>query len=160
MCGLSGIYSNSQPHNLLKNQTEKMLNIALHRGPDDQGIFSSNNCAIGLNRLAIIDLETGHQPIENENGNLILVCNGEIYNYKQLKSQLEQKNHTFYTNSDVEVILHLFEQEGINGFQKLDGMFGFVLLDVKPIVFIPGSCRHKAFLLYPGKGRYYLFCSL
>ena len=71
MCGLSGIYSNSQPHNLLIFQTERMLNVALHRRPDDQGVFFSKNCAIGLNRLSIIDLETGHQLIENENENLI-----------------------------------------------------------------------------------------
>ena len=131
MCGLAGIYSNSKQINNLKENTLKMLNIARHRGPDDQGVFSNDICAIGLNRLSIIDLETGHQPIENEDGNLILVCNGEIYNYKQLREELKQKNHVFRTNSDVEVIIHLFEQEGINGFQKLDGMFAFALLDVK-----------------------------
>jgi len=66
-----------------------MLYVARHRGPDEQGIFFNGNCAIGLNRLSIIDLETGHQPIVSEDGNLVLVCNGEIYNYKQLRSELK-----------------------------------------------------------------------
>ena len=129
MCGIAGIFSDSQPQNSLIDRTADMLNVARHRGPDDQGIIYNGNCAFGLNRLSIIDLKTGHQPIENEDGNLVLVCNGEIYNYKQLRSQLEQKNHTFRTNSDVEVILHLFEQEGVDGFHRLDGMFAFALLD-------------------------------
>ena len=67
MCGIAGIFSDSQLQNSLKDRTVDMLNVARHRGPDDQGIFSNGNCALGLNRLSIIDLETGHQPIENEN---------------------------------------------------------------------------------------------
>jgi asparagine synthase (glutamine-hydrolysing) len=131
MCGLAGLYSVTPVHFDPKDAVKNMLDVARHRGPNDQGFYTTSTAAIGLNRLSIIDLTTGHQPIENENGNLVLVCNGEIYNYKPLKSQLENKGHIFRTKSDVEVILHLYEEEGVESFERLDGMFSFALLDKK-----------------------------
>ena len=131
MCGLAGIYSKNKNIAQEDSAVKKMLNVALHRGPNNQGVFSLGNCQIGLNRLSIIDLKTGNQPIFSKDGNLVLVCNGEIYNYKDLKKILEKDGYIFQTNSDVEVIIYIYEKFGIDGFSRLDGMFAFALFDKK-----------------------------
>jgi asparagine synthase (glutamine-hydrolysing) len=102
-----------------------------HRGPDDVGLFSDNGIALGHTRLSIIDIETGHQPLSNEDETIHLVINGEIYNYKSLQQDLISRGHRLRTQSDCEVIVHLYEEEGENCVDKLDGMFAFALWDSK-----------------------------
>ena len=100
-----------------------------HRGPDDDGYHVDGGCGIGMRRLSIIDLSTGHQPISNEDGSVWVVFNGEIYNYKGLRDDLIRAGHQFRTNSDTETLIHLYEQEGVDGIRKLRGMFTFAIWD-------------------------------
>ena len=106
-----------------------MAATLIHRGPDSAGYFTSNHLGLGFRRLSIIDLESGDQPIFNEDGSIVLLCNGEIFNYLELRRQLESKGHRFSTNSDVEVLLHLYEEEEFTFLNKLNGQFAFVLYD-------------------------------
>jgi len=108
---------------------EFLLNGIAHRGPDEKGVFFFKHAALGMRRLSIIDLEGGNQPISNESGNLQLVLNGEIYNYLELRKKLIDKGHVFKTNSDTEVIVHLYEEHGLDFLSKLQGMFCFALFD-------------------------------
>lgn len=101
----------------------------IHRGPDDEGFFISGDIGLGMRRLEIIDLETGHQPIHNEDKTIWVILNGEIYNYKDLRQALEEKGHSFYTKSDTEVLVHLYEEFGERCLELLNGMFGFALWD-------------------------------
>ncbi|MGD2156875.1 MAG: asparagine synthetase B, partial [Anaerolineales bacterium] len=104
-----------------------MLRTIIHRGPDDEGIYTKGRIGLGNRRLSIIDLPGGHQPICNEEGNIWIVFNGEIYNYKSLRRDLEQKGHHFRTQSDTEVIVHLYEDFGERCVEKLNGMFAFAI---------------------------------
>lgn len=104
-----------------------MRRLVRHRGPDDHGQFESDRGGLGHQRLSIIDLETGHQPITDESGKRYVVCNGEIYNFQELRSRLN--GHTFTTRSDTEVIVHLYENMGPDCVKLLDGMFAFALID-------------------------------
>lgn len=101
----------------------------VHRGPDDDGLHVADRVALGLRRLSIIDLSGGHQPIANEDGSVVVVCNGEIYNFKGLRSELQSRGHVFRTGSDVEVLVHLYEEHGPGFVTHLRGMFGFALWD-------------------------------
>lgn len=112
---------------LLHRMTGKLV----HRGPDSAGYFVDYYVALGFRRLSIIDLESGDQPIYNEDGSVVLMCNGEIFNYLELKKVLIQKGHSFRTNSDVEVLLHLYEEQGIDFLDKINGQFAFVIYDRK-----------------------------
>jgi asparagine synthase (glutamine-hydrolysing) len=103
----------------------------IHRGPDDEGRYIDGACGIGMRRLSIIDLDGGHQPLSNEDGTLWLVANGEIYNFRELRRELEGAGHRFRTRSDCEVILHAYEQYGPSFVEHLNGMFGFALWDVR-----------------------------
>jgi len=100
-----------------------------HRGPDDEGFHVDGGCALGMRRLSIIDLATGHQPISNEDRSVWVVFNGEIYNYQPLRRDLIAKGHRFATNSDTETLVHLYEQEGPDGLCRLRGMFAFAIWD-------------------------------
>jgi len=106
-----------------------MCDAILHRGPDDQGIYTDHEISFGMRRLAIIDLSGGHQPIHNEDESVWLVFNGEIYNFNELRSDLLQMGHEFYTSSDTEVIVHLYEEYGEDCLTHLRGMFAFALWD-------------------------------
>ena len=108
-----------------------MLATISHRGPDDQGVFIDKDIVLGIRRLSVIDLVNGHQPIHNEDESLWIVYNGEIYNFSELRGYLEKKGHIFYTKSDTEVILHLYEEYGRDCVNKLNGMFAFVIWDKK-----------------------------
>lgn len=133
MCGIAGI-SYSAPSSDIGGILENMSSALVHRGPDDQGIIVADNGSAGLahRRLSIIDLsDHGRQPLINEDGTLALVCNGEIYNYQELRADLERKGHRFASNSDSEVILHLFEELGAGAVEKLRGMFAFAVLDLR-----------------------------
>ncbi len=101
----------------------------VHRGPDDEGLFCEGPVALAARRLSIIDLAHGHQPIENEDGSAVVVQNGEIYNYRELKRELEGKGHRFATNCDTEVLVHLWEEEGERFVERLRGMFAIALWD-------------------------------
>ena len=100
-----------------------------HRGPDGRGVHGGPGVGLGVQRLAIVDLATGDQPIGNEDGSVLVVCNGEIYNHVALRAWLEARGHRFRTGSDVEVIVHLYEEEGVESVSALRGMFAFALWD-------------------------------
>jgi asparagine synthase (glutamine-hydrolysing) len=107
----------------------RMCDVIRHRGPDSRGTFSGEGVGLGIQRLAIIDLETGDQPIMNEDDTVVVVLNGEIYNFRELRSELEQAGHRFRSRSDTEVIVHLYEDLGDDCVQRLRGMFAFALWD-------------------------------
>ena len=129
MCGIAGFTGCAD-----KSLLEKMCDVMLHRGPDDIGIYCDKHAelSIGMRRLSIIDLDGGHQPISNEDGSLIVICNGEIYNSPELRKELLSRGHTFKTkNSDVEVLVHLYEEYGTDCLSRLNGMFAFIIYDKK-----------------------------
>lgn len=129
MCGIAGSYgyagrSPADPHVL-----DRMLDVIWHRGPDDSGTFVQDGVAMGTRRLSIIDLEGGHQPMKSEDGSVVVVQNGEIFNYRDLLSSLRQRGHTIATASDTESIVHLYEDHGADFVQSLRGMFGIAVWD-------------------------------
>lgn len=129
MCGIAGSALCERPASpaLLR----KMCDQIVHRGPDDAGYHLDAGCAIGMRRLSIIDLNTGHQPISNEDQTIWVVFNGEIYNYQALRSNLIGQGHRFTTQTDTEVLAHLYEQEGVAGIARLRGMFAYALWDAR-----------------------------
>lgn len=128
MCGISGVWEFNS--NVDKSILQKMNKIQFHRGPDDSGIIVSNRVGLGHQRLSIIDLSIkGKQPMSNENNTVWVVFNGEIYNFKNLREELERKNHRFKSDTDTEVIIHGYEEWGVNLVYKLRGMFAFAIYD-------------------------------
>jgi len=136
MCGICGMVNLYQEHLVEYSDLKRMCDVMIHRGPDDEGIKLDGNVGIGMRRLSIIDLVTGHQPIANEDGSIWIVCNGEIYNYIALRDDLEKKGHIFRTRSDVESILHAYEEYGEECCQKLNGMFAFIIWDSNKNLFL------------------------
>lgn len=132
MCGIVGF--NWEDKNLLK----KMMTSIEHRGPDDNGYYIDKNISLGHQRLSIIDLSAkGKQPIYNEDKSIIINFNGEIYNYKLLRKELENKGHKFYTDTDTEVIVHAYEEYGIDCVKQFNGMFAFAIYDTnKKTIFL------------------------
>ena len=106
-----------------------MLDTIVHRGPDDSGTYVNNRLAMGMRRLSIIDVDGGHQPIRNESGDVVIVFNGENYNFVELRDELSKRGHTFSTRSDVETVVHLYEEDGAKVVEHLRGMYGFALWD-------------------------------
>lgn len=131
MCGINGILELNSHKKVAHEIIAKMNKAIFHRGPDEEGYFDGGSIGLGSRRLSIIDIASGQQPIFSENNELVIVFNGEIYNYQVLKQILLRKGHRFKTNSDTEVILHLFEEEGENCVKKLDGMFSLAIWNVK-----------------------------
>jgi asparagine synthase (glutamine-hydrolysing) len=129
MCGIAGTYDMRREGRVDPSVVERMGATLTHRGPDDAGRFVHQNVGLAFRRLAIIDLEGGNQPICNEDSSLVLMCNGEIFNYRELRSQLLARGHQFRTNCDVEVIVHLYEEYGTGCLDKLNGQFAFVIYD-------------------------------
>ncbi len=129
MCGICGILNFERNELVDENLLYKMTNVVHHRGPDDEGFYLERNIGLGVRRLAVIDLETGHQPIHNEDETIWIVSNSEIYNFKDLRKDLEKKGHRFYTKSDTEVIVHLYEDYGTDCVGYLRGMFAFAIWD-------------------------------
>jgi asparagine synthase (glutamine-hydrolysing) len=128
MCGIAGILNRGgKPASL--DVLRPMCSAMAHRGPDDEGFYVSGSVGLGMRRLSIIDLQTGHQPVRNEDGSLWVVLNGEIYNYRELREDLERRGHRFYTTTDTESIVHLYEEYGEACVEKLRGMFCFALWD-------------------------------
>jgi len=132
MCGIAGYYKYKNRNPLEDNEIlGKMIDSIKHRGPDDKGSYSDDYVELGFRRLSIIDIQGGHQPIFNENKSLVLVFNGEIYNYIELRGELIKKGHVFESNCDSEVIIHLYEQYGLDFVNRLDGMFAICLWNKK-----------------------------
>jgi asparagine synthase (glutamine-hydrolysing) len=131
MCGVCGIYHYENGKKIDTGVLESMCNVIAHRGPDDSGYFIDGELGLAMRRLIVIDPTTGHQPLFNEDKSLALVFNGEIYNFKTVRDSLQAAGHTFSTQSDGEVILHLYEDEGFECVHKLRGMFAFALWDHK-----------------------------
>ena len=131
MCGIAGFIDSQRRDEDATELIERMCQVIRHRGPDDQGIWVSHGVALGMRRLAIIDLASGHQPIFNEDKSILIVFNGEIYNYQELRETLSGYGHRFQTTSDTEAIIHAYEQYGDECVQHLRGMFVFAIWDRK-----------------------------
>src|SRR2546425_10919637 len=128
MCGIAGIVRlDSAPVD--RELLARMNDAIRHRGPDDDGFYVSGAVGLGMRRLAIIDLKSGQQPIHNQDRTAWIVFNGEIYNYRELRDQLEKLGHTFYTNSDTEAIVHAYDEYGADCPKHLRGMFAFAIWD-------------------------------
>src|SRR6185436_8826253 len=128
MCGIVGqVQPRGTP--VAAGLPERMCALLEHRGPDARGIHRDGNVALGIQRLRVIDLNTGDQPIYNEDRSVAVVLNGEIYNYRELREELRGRGHTLATHGDTEVIAHLYEEEGPALVQRLNGMFAFALWD-------------------------------
>lgn len=169
MCGISGIIEPKIKHK--DKVIEAMVSRIIHRGPDEDGFYVDKNVGLGMRRLSIIDLSSGHQPITSEDENLLIFFNGEIYNYLELKKTLVEKNYKFKTDSDTEVILHMYEEYGEKMLTQLRGMFTFCIYDIekkevfvardffgiKPLYYlvqnekiVAFSSEAKSFLSFPG----------
>src|SRR5215510_4136204 len=120
MCGIAGIVS-AEPDGVEAATIHRMCETLVHRGPDDEGVLVKDGAGLGMRRLSIIDLAGGHQPVFNEDRSAWVVFNGEIYNFPELRAELERGGHRFYTKTDTEVIIHLYEEAGDECVQKLRG---------------------------------------
>jgi asparagine synthase (glutamine-hydrolysing) len=127
MCGIAGAIHRQS----VRERVERMCDVLAHRGPDDEGIHEDGDVAIGMRRLSIIDVAGGHQPISNEDGTIWVVFNGEIYNHGRLRAELQRAGHVFQTHSDTEVLVHLYEEAGPDGFARLSGMFAVAIWDAR-----------------------------
>jgi len=172
MCGIAGFVDTTSPPDWdaagAGQMVEAMCSAIRHRGPDDQGTWINRGVALGMRRLSIIDLATGHQPIHNEDGTVWVVFNGEIYNFRELRRTLESAGHRFYTNTDTETIVHAYEEWGPQAIARLRGMFGLAVWDdrtrtlllardrvgIKPLYFAPVGSR-----LYFGSELKSLLCA-
>ena len=129
MCGICGVYNVRSKESVPPELIERMAGAISHRGPDESGAYLDGSVGLGIMRLSIIDLTGGHQPISNETGDVWVVFNGEIWNYKELRKELTEKSHRFSTNSDTETIVHAYEEYGLACVRHLHGMFGFAIWD-------------------------------
>jgi asparagine synthase (glutamine-hydrolysing) len=129
LCGIAGIVNkNSAP--VYKGDIIRMTDAMAHRGPDDAGVFTDGPVGLGHRRLSIIDLSSaGHQPMHNEDGQIALVFNGEVYNFRELRNHLEDRGHRFHSQTDTEVVVHAYEEWGENCVTRFNGMFAFALWD-------------------------------
>jgi len=173
MCGILGIINLERGRPADERAAREMAAAQVHRGPDDEGFYFNGPVALGMRRLAIIDLPGGHQPMANEDGSVWVVFNGEIYNFAELRAELLERGHQFRTHSDTEVLVHLYEEHGDDLVTRLNGMFAFALWDErrarllaardrmgeKPLYFTdtPGAfvfaSELKSLLAHPGVGR-------
>ena len=173
MCGFLGIINLERGRPADERAAREMAAAQAHRGPDDEGFYFNGPVALGMRRLAIIDLPGGHQPMANEDGSVWVVFNGEIYNFAELRAELLERGHQFRTHSDTEVLVHLYEEHGDDLVTRLNGMFAFALWDErrarllaardrmgeKPLYFTdtPGAfvfaSELKSLLAHPGVGR-------
>src|SRR6476660_9618740 len=132
MCGITGwanLDAHTPPPDGAKELLHAMCERMVHRGPDSEGLFVASGAALGMRRLAIIDLVTGEQPAFNEDKSIAVILNGEIYNYREVRADLEKRGHTFRSASDTEVLPHLYEEYGDGMMRELNGMFAFALWD-------------------------------
>jgi asparagine synthase (glutamine-hydrolysing) len=170
MCGICGIFHSERTQRVDRETLVAMNRQIVHRGPDDDGFFVEQNVGLAMRRLSIIDIQTGHQPLSNEDGTVWIVFNGEIYNHRDLRNDLQSRGHRYRTQSDTETIVHLYEEYGRECVNHLRGMFAFAIWDrasrtlflardrlgIKPLYYrydrnklLFGS-EIKAILAYPG----------
>jgi len=131
MCGITGIIHLDGQGSVDRTLLREMTALLRHRGPDDEGFYEAPGVGLGHRRLSIIDLDTGRQPMGNEDGSIQVVFNGEIYNFLDLRQQLQSKGHLFRTGSDTEVLVHGYEEWGERLARHLNGMFAFVIWDAR-----------------------------
>ena len=129
MCGICGIVQLNDSFSIRRETLQRMNDVIYHRGPDDEGFYTDNKAGLAMRRLSIIDLSGGHQPIQNEEGTIQIIFNGEIYNFQELRHKLEAAGHHFATHSDTEAIVHGYEEYGVDVVHHLRGMFGFAIWD-------------------------------
>jgi asparagine synthase (glutamine-hydrolysing) len=131
MCGIAGQFNFQRGEPVERETIVRMARSVAHRGPDDEGFFIAGPVGLGFRRLSIIDLASGHQPMSDAEETVWIIFNGEIYNYKELRGELQSKGHQFRTNSDTEVIIHGYKEWGTDVFNHLNGMFGLAIWDVR-----------------------------
>ena len=160
MCGICGIFLSDRERHVSRPGLAAMNRRIFHRGPDDEGYFVEENVGLAMRRLSIIDVKTGQQPLTNENHDITIVYNGEIYNHTELRADLERKGHRYRTRSDTETIVHLYEEYGRDCVKHLRGMFAFVIWDRRKRVLFAARDRLgiKPFY-YRWDGRSFLFAS-
>lgn len=155
MCGIYGILDLGSGRHADPALAQRMGDVARHRGPDDAGCFAGGAILLGMRRLSIIDVAGGHQPLASADGSIQVVCNGEIYNFRELRHELEAGGVRFATGSDSEVLVHLYARHGPSMVERLDGMFGFAIWDgarqrlvlgrdrlgIKPLYYVVGDGR-------------------
>lgn len=161
MCGICGKINTDTNKKVDHNLMERMCSVLCHRGPDDGGVYLKDNVGLGHRRLSVLDVSSaGRQPMKNEDGTVWIVCNGEIYNFLELRKDLEKKGHVFSSNSDTEAIIHLYEEKGVDCLQDLRGMFAFALWDVKEkSLFMARDRLGKKPLVYSFSSKGLLFAS-
>src|ERR1700723_1891675 len=131
MCGICGQFNFGDRAPVCRKTVERMASSISHRGPDDEGYYIAGPLGLGFRRLSIIDLEGGHQPMSDQEESIWVIFNGEIYNFPELKSELEGFGHVFQTKSDTEVIVHGYKQWGDDVLNPLTGMFGLAIWDAR-----------------------------
>lgn len=157
MCGICGIHDPAGPS---RAQLERLTETLRHRGPDDEGYYIEGPLGLGHRRLSIIDLDGGRQPISNEDGTVWIVYNGEIYNYRELRRELEEQGHRFRTDTDTETIVHLYEEYGRECVQRLRGMFAFAIWDARRRrLFMARDRLGQKPLFYSHRGDRFVFAS-
>ncbi|MBD0260737.1 MAG: asparagine synthetase B, partial [Cytophagales bacterium] len=129
MCGITGIFDVYGKYPIRRETLAAMANALKHRGPDEKAYFIAGNVGLGFRRLSIIDVQNGHQPFFSDDGAVRLICNGEIYNHRELRGELQRKGYAFKTNCDVEVVLYLYLEYGTGFLHKLNGQFAFAISD-------------------------------
>ena len=129
MCGIAGLFMYSEMAGSRRETLERLIRPLRHRGPDDEGFHLSGPLGLAHARLSVIDVNGGHQPLFNEDRTVAVVCNGEIYNHRELRRELEARGHRFATRSDSEVIVHLYEELGAGCVERLAGMFALAVAD-------------------------------
>ena len=162
MCGINGFFQFDRQRDKeeLSRIVHKMNEQIVHRGPNHEGLFANDSVALGMRRLSIIDLEGGNQPIWNETRDKLIIFNGEIYNYEEIKSDLICKGHIFETQSDTEVVLHGFEAYGINILDKIEGMFALAIYDTnEEQLFLARDRAGEKPLYYYSKNGFFMFGS-
>src|SRR5713226_5534047 len=160
MCGICGILYSDPRQRVERGTLAEMNQQIIHRGPDDDGFFVEGNIGLAMRRLSIIDIQTGHPPNTNEDENIWIVYNGEIYNHQQLRVDLEARGHRYRTKSDTETIVHLYEEYGRDCVNHLRGMFAFAIWDrEKRSLFVARDRLGIKPLYYRLTSEYFLFGS-
>lgn len=160
MCGIAGMVNLVDHEKIDEGEIERMISVQKHRGPDGFGIYRNENIGLGHARLSVIDLSTGQQPMSNEDDSLWISFNGEIFNYLELREALVKKGHRFRTSSDTEVIIHLYEEHGLDCFRYLNGQFAFGLWDNRKKELVLARDRVGISpLFYTRKNRRFYFAS-
>jgi asparagine synthase (glutamine-hydrolysing) len=160
MCGICGVLFSDRERHVTREQLSAMNRRIVHRGPDDEGYLVEDNVGLAMRRLSIIDVKTGHQPLANEDEEIWIVFNGEIYNHAELRTGLEARGHRYRTRTDTETVVHLYEEYGRDCVEQLRGMFAFVIWDRRKRVLFAARDRLgiKPFY-YRWDGKVFLFAS-